>query len=72
MEANYFGTIRCIQAVLPSMRERGSGCIINVTPAACKIYSSYQSAYNSSKAAVEALSESLATEVQPHGIRVDD
>jgi NAD(P)-dependent dehydrogenase (short-subunit alcohol dehydrogenase family) len=31
METNYFGAIRAIQAVLPSMRERGSGCIINVT-----------------------------------------
>jgi len=70
METNYFGTIRCIQAVLPSMRERGAGCIVNVTSISGKIYGPYQGAYNSSKAAVEALSESLAAEVQPHGIRV--
>ena len=70
METNYFGTIRCIQAVLPSMREKGAGCIVNVTSIAGQIYGPFQSAYNSSKAAVEALSESLAAEVQPYGIRV--
>ncbi|GAB4034288.1 hypothetical protein GCM10028809_39160 [Spirosoma gilvum] len=70
METNYFGTLRCIQAVLPSMRERRSGCIINVSSVAGKLYSPFQGAYSATKAAVEAVSESLAAELQLFGIRV--
>lgn len=70
METNYFGTVRCIQAVLPSMRENRSRCIINVTSIAGILYSGFQGTYTASKAAVEAFSESLAAEVQPHGIRI--
>ncbi len=70
MQTNFFGTLRCIQAVLPGMRQRRSGCIINVSSVAGKLYSPYHSAYCASKAAVEALSESLAGEVGPLGIRV--
>ncbi|AQG78525.1 SDR family oxidoreductase [Spirosoma montaniterrae] len=70
MQTNYFGTLRCIQAVLPGMRERRSGCIVNVSSVAGKVFSAYHSAYCASKAAVEALSECLAGEVAPFGIRV--
>ncbi len=70
METNYFGTIRCIQAVLPSMRERKSGCIINVTSIAARLNGQFQSGYCATKAAVEAFSESLAQEVQPFDLRV--
>lgn len=70
METNYFGTLRCIRAVLPGMRERGAGCIINISSVAGSLYSPYHSAYCASKAAVEALSECLAGEVGPLGIRV--
>lgn len=70
METNYFGTLRCIKAVLPSMRERKSGSIINVTSCAGKVYFNFFGAYCASKAAVEALSESLAQELQPFDIRV--
>ena len=70
METNYFGTVRCIQAVLPSMRQRKKGLIINVSSVAGKIYSNFHGTYAPTKAAVEALSESLAQEVMPLGIRV--
>src|SRR3954471_11657723 len=38
MDTNYFGTLRCIKAILPSMRERKSGCIINVTSLAGEVF----------------------------------
>lgn len=70
METNYFGVIRCVQAVLPRMRERGSGCIINVASVAGHISSSPLAPYSASKFALEALSETLAQEVKPFGIKV--
>ena len=70
MQTNYFGTVRCIQAVLPGMRDRRSGCIINVSSVAGEIYSACFGAYCATKAAIEALSESLAGEVGQFGIRV--
>ena len=70
METNYLGTLRCIKMVLPSMRERRSGCIINITSVAGKLYSHFHSAYCGTKAAVEAMSESLAQEVSSYNIRI--
>lgn len=70
MQTNYFGTVRCIQAVLPAMRQRRSGCIINLSSIAGEIYSACFGAYCATKAAIEALSESLAGEVAQFGIRV--
>lgn len=70
METNYFGAIRCIKAVLPSMRQRKAGCIINVTSIAGKLYSNFHSTYCASKAALEAASESLAQELVPFNVRV--
>ena len=70
METNYFGAVRCIKAVLPEMRERQSGRIINVTSIAGKMAPSPFAPYVASKFALEALSECLAQEVTPFGVRV--
>ena len=70
METNYFGAIRCIKAVLPSMRSRGKGCIINVTSSGGRISASPIGSYAASKFALEAISEALAQEVKAFGIRV--
>jgi NAD(P)-dependent dehydrogenase (short-subunit alcohol dehydrogenase family) len=70
METNYFGALRCIRQVAPRMRERRSGCILNVTSVAGKISCASLSAYSASKFALEALSEALAGEMKPFGVRV--
>lgn len=70
METNYFGVIRCVKAVLPSMRRRRAGCIINVTSIAGRFACSPFAPYTASKFALEALSESLAQEVKSFNVRV--
>ena len=70
MNTNYFGVVRCIKQILPAMRERRSGCIINVSSIAGRIVLPASGAYAASKFALEALSESLAQEIRGHGIRV--
>jgi len=70
METNYFGVIRCVQAVTPQMRQRRSGCIINVSSVAGRLTSSPLSSYMASKWALEALSEALAGEMKTFNVRV--
>lgn len=70
METNFFGALRCIKAVIPNMRERRHGSIVNVTSIAGRVALAPQAAYAASKWAFEALSECLAQEMKAFNIRV--
>ena len=70
METNFFGALRCAKAVLPAMRERGSGAIVSVTSQAGRIAVPTMAAYTASKYALEAAMEALAVEVSKFNIRV--
>ncbi len=67
---NYFGAIRMMQAVLPDMRERQQGCIVNVTSLAGRLAMAGYGHYGAAKHALEAASEILAQEVRMFNIRV--
>jgi NAD(P)-dependent dehydrogenase (short-subunit alcohol dehydrogenase family) len=69
-ETNYFGAVRCIQEVLPTMRERGRGAIVNVTSMEGRMAVPNQIPYSASKWALEAVGEALAHEVARFGVRV--
>jgi NAD(P)-dependent dehydrogenase (short-subunit alcohol dehydrogenase family) len=68
-ETNVFGTIAMMQAVLPGMRERRSGAIVNVGSSSTLKPLPLLSVYRASKAAVNALTESAAIELAEFGIR---
>jgi len=67
---NVCGAIRCSQAVLPGMRERRRGAIVNITSVAGRIAALAQSPYVASKWAFEGVSEGMAQELAPFGVRV--
>jgi NAD(P)-dependent dehydrogenase (short-subunit alcohol dehydrogenase family) len=69
-ETNMLGALAMVQAVLPRFRERRSGAIINVTSTVTLKPLPLVSVYRASKAAVNALTESLAVEMEPFGVRV--
>lgn len=69
-ETNFFGVLRVCQAVLPSMRARRSGLIINIGSLAGLLALPYQGLYSASKFAIEGLAEALRMEVRQFGIHV--
>lgn len=69
-DTNYFGVIRMLRAIVPHMRQRKRGTIVNVTSIAGRFTVANHGHYSASKFALEAASESLAQEVSRFGIRV--
>ncbi len=69
-ETNVFSLIALTQLVLPEMRKRGSGCIVNIGSVAGKIARPLSSIYDSTKHALEALTDGLRGELKPFGVRV--
>ena len=70
MEVNYFGTLWCIRAVVPSMMARRRGTIAAISSSAGVISVFGYSAYGPSKFAVRGLTDVLRIELKPHGIHV--
>jgi NAD(P)-dependent dehydrogenase (short-subunit alcohol dehydrogenase family) len=69
-ETNVFGPMRMVRALVPAMRERGRGVVVNVTSVEGRVAAPLSGAYCATKHALEALSESLAFEVGRFGVRV--
>lgn len=69
-ETNVFGSIRVAKAVLPGMRERRAGVIVNIGSLAGKVGMPFQGLYSSSKFALEGLTEALRQEVAGFGVTV--
>ncbi|MEU0648629.1 SDR family NAD(P)-dependent oxidoreductase [Streptomyces umbrinus] len=69
-ELHVFGPARLTRALLPQMRERGSGAVVNISSFGGQLSFAGFSAYSATKAALEQLSEGLADEVAPFGIKV--
>ncbi|MBP4040869.1 oxidoreductase [Aeromonas sp. SrichE-2G] len=69
-DVNVFGAVRLIQLVLPHMRARQSGTIVNITSMGGKIHTPLGAWYHGTKFALEAISDCLRMEVEPFGIKV--
>ncbi|RYP81021.1 hypothetical protein DL770_006011 [Monosporascus sp. CRB-9-2] len=70
MQTNFFGPLYAMQAALEGMRARRAGTVVNVSSIAARDPQAASALYSASKGALEALSEGLAREVAPFGIRV--
>jgi NAD(P)-dependent dehydrogenase (short-subunit alcohol dehydrogenase family) len=69
-ETNFFGLLNVIRAIIPTLKKQGSGHILNISSAGGRITLPTLGLYHASKFAVEGLSETLAQELQPFGIKV--
>lgn len=70
METNFFGAVNVIQAALPQLRAQKGGAIVNISSMGGIMSFAGFGAYSASKFAMEGLSEALAEEVRPFGIKV--
>lgn len=70
METNYFGAIRVLQAILPSMRKAGSGLIINTSSLVGRMSPPFFGTYTATKHALEGYTQALRYEVSPFGVDV--
>lgn len=70
METNYYGAIRVMQAVLPSMRKAGSGLIINTSSLVGRMSPPFLGTYTATKHALEVYSQALRYELAPFGIDI--
>ena len=68
-EVNFFGAVTVTRAVLPHMRENGSGRIVNISSVAAVAHIPFQTYYSASKAAIESYTACLDNEVKIYGIR---
>lgn len=69
-DTNFYGSVRTIKKVLPHMRKRGQGAIVNFSSIAALDTSAGSAFYGASKCAVEGMSSGLLKEVGPLGIKV--
>lgn len=69
-ETNFFGPLRLMKSIIPTMRERKSGVIVNISSSQYFFPTPVLSLYGSTKSALEGLSESIAIETAPFGIRI--
>ena len=70
MEVNFFGTVNMTKAVLPFMRRRGNGRIVNVSSVAAPAAIPFQAFYSATKAAINDYTAALANEIRPYGVTV--
>lgn len=70
METNYFGAIRVMQAILPSMRKAGSGLIINTSSLVGRMSPPFFGTYTATKHALEGYSQALRYEVSPFSVDI--
>ena len=70
MDVNVFGVIYGVQAVVPHMRRRGSGCIVNVSSVESHITTPFNGIYSATKAALTAITDALRMELEGSGIKV--